>query len=150
MKKQVEDWALLADKDLQAAEIIINDEYPLTNIVAFHCQQAIEKYLKAIIIEKDGPLIRTHDLIKLNGILNEIKDLGIDEKKLIILNEVYMDSRYPGDLGLMPDGMPTNEQAKEFIEYANEIKNIINNELKGAKKICLQRTNEPPRSITPQ
>jgi hypothetical protein len=26
--------------------------------------------------------------------------------------------------------MPTNEQVKEFIEYANEIKTIINNELK--------------------
>jgi len=32
MKKQVEDWLLLADKDLQAAGIIINDEYPVTNI----------------------------------------------------------------------------------------------------------------------
>jgi len=115
MKKQVEDWVLLADKDLQAAEIIIKDKYPLTNIAAFHCQQAIEKYLKAFIIEKNGPLIRTHDLIKLNGIINDIKNLGIDEKKLIVLNEVYMDSRYPGDLGLMPDGMPTNEQAKELI-----------------------------------
>jgi len=130
MKKQVEDWVLLADKDLQAAEIIINDEYPLTNIVAFHCQQAIEKYLKAFIIEKDGPLMRTHDLIKLNAIINEIKNLSIDEKKLIVINEVYMDSRYPGDLGLMPDGMPTNEQAKGFIEYVNEIKIIIFNELK--------------------
>ena len=130
MKKQVEDWVLLADKDLHAAEIIIKDEYPLTNIVAFHCQQAIEKYLKAFIIEKDGPLMRTHDLIKLNAIINEIKNLSIDEKKLIVINEVYMDSRYPGDLGLMPDGMPTNEQAKGFIEYVNEIKIIIFNELK--------------------
>jgi HEPN domain-containing protein len=50
MKKQAEDWIFFADKDLQAAEIIINDEHPLTNIIAFHCQQAIEKYLKAYII----------------------------------------------------------------------------------------------------
>ena len=129
MKKQVEDWILLADKDLGAAEIILKDEHPLTNIVAFHCQQAIEKYLKAFIIENNISLIMTHDLIKLNGMINEIKHLGIDEKKLIVLNEVYIDSRYPGDLGLIPDGMPTNEQAKEFIEYVKEIKVIINNEL---------------------
>jgi len=38
MKKQVEDWILLADKDLYTAEIILKDEYALTNIVAFHCQ----------------------------------------------------------------------------------------------------------------
>ncbi|MDR2096834.1 MAG: HEPN domain-containing protein [Treponema sp.] len=60
MKKQVEDWILLADKDLYAAEIIIKDDYPLTNIVAFHCQQAIEKYLKAYLIEKDVSLRYTY------------------------------------------------------------------------------------------
>ncbi|MDR0684906.1 MAG: HEPN domain-containing protein [Spirochaetaceae bacterium] len=56
MKKQVEDWIVLADNDLYAAEIIMKDEYPLTNIVAFHCQQTIEKYLKAYLIEKDTTL----------------------------------------------------------------------------------------------
>ena len=29
MKKQVEDWVLLADRDLRAAEIILKDEYAL-------------------------------------------------------------------------------------------------------------------------
>jgi HEPN domain-containing protein len=130
MKKQVEDWVLLADKDLYAAEIIIKDDYPLTNIVAFHCQQAIEKYLKAYLIEKDVSLIKTHDLIKLNDMTKEIKDLGIDEEKLTIINEVYIESRYPGELGLLPDGIPTDEQAEEFIEYTKKIKTKINNELK--------------------
>lgn len=44
--------------------------------------------------------------------------------------EDCIDSRYPGELGLLPDGIPTDEQAKAFIEYAREIKTIINNELK--------------------
>ena len=125
MKKQVEDWVLLADKDLCAAEILLNMDNPLTNIVAFHCQQAIEKYLKALIIEKDIPMIKTHDLIKLNGLIKEIEDTGIDEQKLMVINEVYIESRYPGDLGLMPDGMPSDAQAKEFVQYVNEIKAII-------------------------
>jgi hypothetical protein len=30
----------------------------------------------------------------------------------------------------MPDGIPTDEQAKEFIEHAKEIKTIISNKLK--------------------
>jgi len=130
MKKQVEDWILLADKDLYAAEIIFKNDYPLTNIVAFHCQQTIEKYFKAFLIEKDVPLMKTHDLIRLNGMIKEIADLGIDENKLIIINEVYMESRYPGELGLMPDGIPTYEQVKKFIVYAKEVKAIINDELK--------------------
>ena len=125
MKKQVKDWILLADNDLRAAEIILKDEHPLTNIVAFHCQQAIEKYLKAFLIEKNIPLIKTHDLIKLNGMINEIENLNIDEGKLLIINEVYTESRYPGELGLMPDGLPTNEEANGFMEYAKDIKTII-------------------------
>jgi len=128
MKKQVEDWMLLADKDLHAAEIILAAEYPLTNIVAFHCQQTIEKYLKAFLIDKNIPVIRTHDLIKLNGMIKEVRDLGIDEDMLVIINEVYIETRYPGELGLMPDGMPSVEQAKEFVDFAKEVKTIVNNE----------------------
>jgi HEPN domain-containing protein len=129
MKKQVKDWILLADKDLYAAEILLKDDYPLTNIVAFHCQQAIEKYLKTFLIEKDIPLIKTHDLVKLNRLTLDIKDLGIDKEKLIIINEVYTGSRYPGELGLMPDGMPSNEQANGFLEFAKKAKAIIMKEI---------------------
>ena len=67
-------------------------------------------------------LVKTHDLIRLNDMIKEINDLGIDENKLIPINEVYKESRYPGELGLLPDGMPIDEQAKEFIEYAKESK----------------------------
>jgi HEPN domain-containing protein len=56
--------------------------------------------------------------------------LGIDENKLIAINEVYIESRYPSELGLLPDGIPTDEQAKEFIDYAKEIKAIITNGIK--------------------
>jgi hypothetical protein len=35
--------------------------------------------------------------------IKEINDLGIDENKLIPINEVYKESRYPGELGLLPD-----------------------------------------------
>jgi HEPN domain-containing protein len=102
----------------------------LANIAAFHCQQTIEKYLKAYFIENDIPLAKTHDLIKLNGLIKERTDIGIDEEKLLAINEVYIDSRYPGELGLLPDGIPTDEQVKEFIEYAKGIKAIIINALK--------------------
>ena len=129
MKKQTEDWILLAEKDLCAAGILLKDDYPLTNIVAFHCQQTIEKYLKAFLVENDAPIVKTHDLIRLNEMIKEIKELGIDEQKLMMINEIYVEARYPGELGLISDGMPTNEQAKEYLEYAIEIKTIINNEL---------------------
>jgi HEPN domain-containing protein len=86
----------LAEKDFKAASVILNEEY-LTNIVAFHCQQAIEKYFKAYILEHDKPLLKIHDLPKLYGIIKEIKDVE-DEDLLSVINETYIEDRYPGDL----------------------------------------------------
>jgi len=57
--------------------------------------------------------------------IRAFNDLGIDEKKLLIINEVYIESRYPSELGLMPDGMPSDNQANEFVTYAKEIKAIL-------------------------
>ena len=57
MKKQVEAWIGFAEKDiLTISEIIHNPN--LTNIVAFHCQQAIEKYFKAFILENEKQLLK--------------------------------------------------------------------------------------------
>ena len=129
MKKLVEDWVFYAESDLKTAEILIKDEDPMTNIITFHCQQAIEKYLKAFLVDHDVPIVKTHDLIKLNNMVREIKDLGIDEKKLMIVKQVFSESKYPGDFGLLPDGLPSDKQACEFIEYAKEVKAIISKEL---------------------
>ncbi|GBR76816.1 hypothetical protein NO2_1306 [Candidatus Termititenax persephonae] len=35
----------------------------------------------------------------------------------------------PSDVGLLPDGLPTTEEAKEFLEFAQEIEKIIKKEL---------------------
>jgi HEPN domain-containing protein len=128
MKKLADDWITLAEKDVKTASIIINEEY-LTNIVAFHCQQAIEKYFKAYILEQNRPLLKIHDLPKLYGIIKEIKDFEIDEDLLSIINETYIEERYPGELGLLPDGMPSKEQAHDFLEFTKDIEGKIKTEL---------------------
>ena len=132
MKKLVEDWLFMAEMDIQTCERLITDEYLLTNIIAFHCQQAIEKYLKAYLIENNVSLLKTHDLIKLNNMVKGIDDFGIDEKKLMHINEVYTETRYPGEIGLLPDGFPTEEEAREFLEYAQKVKTIIRTALQGS------------------
>jgi len=61
-----EDWRLLAEDDLAVAEHIANNMNPIpTSIVAFHCQQAVEKFLKGalVVFREDPPFI--HDLDKL-------------------------------------------------------------------------------------
>jgi HEPN domain-containing protein len=128
MKKLVSDWIVLAEKDIKAAAIII-DEADLTNMVAFHCQQAIEKYFKALIAEYEKPLLKIHDLLKLYGIIKEVKNLEINEDVLSEINEVYIEDRYPGVLGLLPDGMPTEDEAKQFMEFARKIEAAVKKEI---------------------
>ena len=41
--------------------------------------------------------------------------------KLELIDKVYTTSRYPSDLGLMPDGKPSTKQVKEMYEFAKEI-----------------------------
>jgi HEPN domain-containing protein len=86
MKKQVEAWIEFAEKDILTVSEIIH-EPGLTNIVAFHCQQAIEKYFKAFILEKEKPLMKMHNLLALYGVIKEIVDLELDEDLLSIINE---------------------------------------------------------------
>jgi hypothetical protein len=37
------------------------------------------------------------------------------------LTDIYTDSRYPGDLGLMPTGKPTEEDAARFEHFADHV-----------------------------
>ncbi|MDR1878850.1 MAG: HEPN domain-containing protein [Bacteroidales bacterium] len=126
------DWIMLAKQDIRAASVIIVEEH-LTNIVAFHCQQAIEKCFKAYILENDMQVLKIHDLPKLYGMIKEIRDFGIDEDILALINETYIEDRYPGEFGLLQDVMPSDEQAHDFLEFAKQIEEIIETELRNGK-----------------
>ena len=124
MKKEVEDWLIFAERDIAAAELVIENQH-LTGIAAFHCQQAIEKCLKAYLINNDFPLLRTHDLLKLYAQIRKQVDLELNEDTLVMISQVYLDSRYPGDIGLLPDGLPSVDLAQGFLEFAKEVKAVI-------------------------
>ncbi len=49
MKKLAKEWLKYDQMDLLTIERIIDEEH-LTNIVAFHAQQCIEKSFKALIV----------------------------------------------------------------------------------------------------
>jgi HEPN domain-containing protein len=129
MKKQVKVWVDFADRDLlTVSEIIKNPE--LTNIAAFHCQQAIEKYFKAFLIEYEKPFHRIHNLLTLYGTIKEITDLRLDEDLLATINNVYSESRYPSEIGLFPDGsIPTIDTANRFYTFTKEVVAIIREKL---------------------
>ena len=123
MKETTKDWFRVSEYYLLSAKRLISEER-LTNIVAFHCQQCIEKSLKGIIEEKNQPSVKSHDLLR----LRDIAGIEFSEQETFFLetiNEVYIDARYPTDLGLMPNGKPTTEEAENFISYTENLYNKL-------------------------
>ncbi len=120
MKAITQEWLNFAKTDIIVAKNSLSDEY-ITNAVAFHSQQTVEKCFKATIEENDLRLKRIHNLIKLYQIVEPLIDFSVDKEKLRQIDEVYTTSRYPGDLGLLPDGKPSIKEAKEMYEFAKQI-----------------------------
>jgi HEPN domain-containing protein len=61
MKQLTREWLNSAKDDLGTIRHLIEDQL-LTNVVAFHSQQAIEKSFKAIMEEEGLYVARTHNL----------------------------------------------------------------------------------------
>lgn len=56
--------------------------------------------------------------------------LNDDEVDILLkINELYIDSRYPGDMGLPPYGNPTIKDAKEFYDFAKLVFDRVCNTL---------------------
>jgi HEPN domain-containing protein len=120
-KKLPELWLQYAKDDLHSAETLMKAS--IYNMVCFHSQQAVEKTLKAIIAFYDKDIMRTHNLIRLYKICEDFhhEKLFIEEDWLIFLNDVYIDSRYPADFGVLPGGQPDQNDAGKALKYANSI-----------------------------
>jgi len=124
MKTTTKDWLNYAKTDLLNCELIINEEF-LTNIVAFHPQQVVEKSFKALIEEKGLNIPRVHNLQRLFGVIQSFIHEEIDMPKLVLLDSIYTSSRYPGDIGLMASGKPSLTESKELFDSAKQIFEII-------------------------
>ncbi|MCX5810572.1 MAG: HEPN domain-containing protein [Proteobacteria bacterium] len=121
-------WLSAANDDLVLILEIISNE-TLTHMVAFHAQQAIEKSFKALLEEREGIVPRIHTLETLLARITRYAVIDAELDLLEDLDKLYVDARYPADLGLLPDGKPTVEDAIAFNELAiyihNKIKSVL-------------------------
>jgi HEPN domain-containing protein len=90
------DWIEKADHDLGTA-IVINQHIPdYSDTLAFHCQQAVEKYIKCLLGKYSIEFKRSHDLRYLLDLLDEV--IPIDSEfyeKIMKLNAFSVEIRYP-------------------------------------------------------
>lgn len=63
--EEFENFFILACKDLKLVEKNLDDAEISQQILLFHLQQAVEKFLKALLSKKNIKFPRTHDIEKL-------------------------------------------------------------------------------------
>jgi HEPN domain-containing protein len=120
MKPVTEAWLIKAGEDLATIRAL-RENPQLTGVIAFHAQQCVEKCLKAVAEERKGTLPRVHDLRRLWEVVADEFTEALDIDLLRELTDIYTDSRYPGDLGLMPTGKPTEKDAVRFEQFADHV-----------------------------
>ena len=128
MKKITEEWLRSARDDLLVIEKILSEEH-LTHMVAFHSQQCIEKSFKAVIEEFEIGSARIHNLERLLEIIRDHLIIDADPVLITMLDKLYIESRYPGDLGLLPDGKPSVARATKFHDLARGIYETVSERL---------------------
>lgn len=124
MKPVTQAWLIKAGEDLEAIRTL-RENPQLTGVVAFHAQQCVEKCLKAVAEERVGTLPRVHDLRRLWGVVANQFSQALDIDLLRELTDIYTDCRYPGDLGLLPSGKPTEQDAARFEQFADYVYSAV-------------------------
>jgi len=117
----IKKWVVIADQDLGTAITIYAQIPKYKETIAFHCQQAVEKYLKAFLIFLDIEFKRSHDLVYLLGLISdkvEISDALFD--KTNILKSFAVQIRYPDIIIDLSD-----EDLQLSIGIAREFRAII-------------------------
>ena len=130
------EWIKASIIDLEVIKEILNNK-DLTTMTAFHAQQSIEKTLKAILEYHNQDVPKIHQIKKLIDLTKQYILIEFDMVIIKKIDSLYIDSRYPGDMGLLPYGKPTLEDAKEFYNFAlevfEEVCNILNIKLSEVK-----------------
>ena len=115
----IKQWLFKANEDLLVVDRLTEHDVVATSSACFHCQQAVEKFLKAFLIANDFDIRKTHNIEYLLSECSDIdKDFSdIDPKGL---SDFGVDARYPGDMYI-----PGEDETLEYKNLAFEIKDFV-------------------------
>ncbi|WP_456474041.1 HEPN domain-containing protein [Candidatus Pyrohabitans sp.] len=125
MDKEVDRWLKRADTDLRVAKKLLElNEEPW--VIAYHAEQATEKYLKAFLVHEQKRFRKTHNIKEL---LDKCIEADEEFEKLRQLDVEYLSEyatevRYPGFYE------PTRGEAEEAINVADRVGKFVMGKLK--------------------
>ena len=120
MKAATREWVRCAEEDFDVANALLRRRTKTAaNSIGFHCQQCVEKYLKARLEEGSLNAPKTHDLIVLLQLLLPVEPLwGSFAPALRRLNDYAVKFRYPGRIA-------TKADAREALKVCRSIRSDV-------------------------
>lgn len=119
-REYVQNLLLRANNDLAAARHLLTAETPATDVICFHCQQTVEKFLKAWLYWHDVSAPRTHSLAELLNLCQRL-DAGFAKMGDVeMLTPYAVETRYADDFY-----QPSTEEALKAVELAGEAARLI-------------------------
>ncbi len=117
------EWVEKAEENYTTVKLLYQNEISSKNIICFHAQQCIEKYLKAWLQEKNIPIPRTHKLEDLlDLIIPYIPEWNSWKSDLSTLSNHAVNFRYPGKSA-------TGENVEIAISKCNIVSHAIHQSL---------------------
>jgi HEPN domain-containing protein len=122
---EVAAWLARAGQDLRAARVDLAADPPLAADAAFHCQQAVEKSLKAFLVHHDHPFTKTHDIgVLAQACLPHEPSLESLLRRAAPLTEYAWRFRYPGE-ELDPEPGEVEEDLSAAAEVVERITSLV-------------------------
>lgn len=120
-EKLILQWIDKADQDVRAAELLLNADPPFLYPACFHAQQAVEKYLKALLTHEQIEFPKTHAIERLLDLIDPIlPDIASALSEAVDLTPYGVEVRYPGD---QPE--PDAEEADRAVSLALVVRDTI-------------------------
>ncbi len=116
-KEDTRAWLSKARGDLAKARHAMTAEEPFRDDAAYHCQQAIEKAMKALLTWHDVPFRKIHSLEELGRqcvVIDQSLQVLVDQA--VPLSEYAWKFRYPGE-----EEMPTQLETEEALTIADAV-----------------------------
>ncbi|MGD0090400.1 MAG: HEPN domain-containing protein [Planctomycetota bacterium] len=124
MKAMTREWVDKAEADYAAALLLRSSRKKHSrDIVCFHLQQRVEKYLKARLDEENISFPKTHDLERLLDLAGAVQpEWASLRPSMEALTDYAVEARYPGRSASSAD-------ARTFLRAAARIRGLIRRQL---------------------
>jgi HEPN domain-containing protein len=123
MKNETKAWIDYADENLKSAEVLLRNG--LFNACLQNIQQAAEKHLKSLLIERGSGLVKSHSIRQLINVLAEHQiAIPLSEDEIDLLDSIYLPSKYPL-MSVLPRFMPDKKLCESCLAIVSSIKNSV-------------------------